>query len=86
MPAPLTQTTGRRKRAIARHLVIWSAAASTGQEAYSLAMILAEHFRDALAGKAVLTQQQGQEALLQFRKEMMARQADQARVRRMLGQ
>ncbi len=42
-----------RRRAISRHLVIWSAASSSGQEAYSLSMMLSEHFRDALAGWSV---------------------------------
>ncbi|MFM8284802.1 MAG: CheR family methyltransferase [Planctomycetaceae bacterium] len=38
------------RRAVSRHLTLWSAAASTGQEAYSLAMLLEEHFRERLAG------------------------------------
>jgi chemotaxis protein methyltransferase CheR len=42
-----------KRRAVARHLVLWSAAASSGQEAYSLAMLLNEHFREALAGWSV---------------------------------
>ena len=42
-----------KRRAVARHLVIWSAAASSGQEAYSLAMLLNEHFREAIAGWSV---------------------------------
>lgn len=42
-----------KRRAVARHLVVWSAAASSGQEAYSLAMLLNEHFREALAGWSV---------------------------------
>ena len=42
-----------KRRAVAKHLVLWSAAASSGQEAYSLAMLLNEHFREALAGWSV---------------------------------
>lgn len=42
-----------KRRSVARHLVVWSAAASSGQEAYSLAMLLNEHFREALAGWSV---------------------------------
>ena len=38
-----------RSRAATRHLDIWSAAASTGQEAYSLVMMMKEHFPE-LAG------------------------------------
>lgn len=33
-----------------RRLAMWSAAAATGQEAYSLALLLREHFRDQIPG------------------------------------
>lgn len=42
-----------KRRALSRHIVFWSAAASSGQEAYSLAILLNEHFREALAGWSV---------------------------------
>jgi len=38
-----------KKRGVMRQLVLWSAASSTGQEAYSIAILMNEHFRELLA-------------------------------------
>jgi len=38
-----------KKRGVMRQLVLWSAASSTGQEAYSIAILINEHFRELLA-------------------------------------
>jgi chemotaxis protein methyltransferase CheR len=42
-----------RKRAVERRLTVWCAAAAAGQEPYSLAMLLKEHFAPQLAGWTV---------------------------------
>lgn len=73
-----------RQRAASRHLRLWSAACSTGQEAYSLAMLLCEHFPELrdwrveivgtdISGKVVARAQAGRYQRLEVNRGLPAR-------------